>query len=888
MKSKEIREAFLSFFEKKNHKRVKSAPLIPINDKSLLFVNAGMVPFKDYFLGKEIPPFKRATSCQKCMRAGGKHNDLENVGKTGRHHTFFEMLGNFSFGDYFKREAILWAWELVTQVFKLPEERLYVSVYKNDKEAFEIWNKLVGIPKERIYLLDEKDNFWAMGDVGPCGPCSEIYYDRGKEWACSESCEIGVCDCDRFLEIWNLVFMQYEKDEKGNLKPLPHPNIDTGMGLERITSVLQNVPSNYETDLLFPLIKFGEELSGKSYTILKPNLKLTSEQEKINMALRVIADHLRAITFLIADGVFPSNEGRGYVLRRILRRAQRFGYFLQIQEPFLYKGTSLVVDLMGDIYPELVKNANTIAKVVKIEEERFLSTLKHGLEILNKVIEKAKKGEDVLVKDNVIKGDIVFKLYDTYGFPIDLAEEILKEHNLTYSKEEFEKEMEKQKTLAKTSSQFEDQKVLSPFLIELNKQYKTKFLGYETLEAQSEVVAILDKDLNPLKELKKGEEGIVILKETPFYAEKGGQVGDTGEIIFENGKAIVKDTRYITNNLIGHFVKVVEGNLKEKDKVLAKVDKERRQALRRAHSATHLLFKALKEILGDHVKQAGSQVNPDRLRFDFTHFEKLSQEQIKKIEDLVYDWILKNLEVKVENLPLEDALKKGAVAQFEEKYGDIVRVVDIGGVSLELCGGTHVDRSGDIGCFKIISESSVASNVRRIEAYTGKKAFNYLREKDEKLNALANKLNVPKEKIFEKVDSLIEENKRLQNIIKDMNLKLVKNEILNAYNQAEKIGDVKLVLVRLEKVKPKEILSILDEIRSKEKVIFFVLSKLENRCAFVLASSKNLDLDLLKLLKEKLSSLKLKGGGRKDLVQGNAPCDLNLDKVKNLIKEFLK
>ncbi|HIC99310.1 MAG TPA: DUF255 domain-containing protein [Pyrodictiaceae archaeon] len=371
-------------------------------------------------------------------------------------------------------------------------------------------------------------------------------------------------------------------------------------------------------------------------------------------------------------------------------------------------------------------------------------------------------------------------------------------------------------------------------------------------------------------------------------AEKGGQVGDTGEIIFENGKAIVKDTRYITNNLIGHFVKVVEGNLKEKDKVLAKVDKERRQALRRAHSATHLLFKALKEILGDHVKQAGSQVNPDRLRFDFTHFEKLSQEQIKKIEDLVYDWILKNLEVKVENLPLEDALKKGAVAQFEEKYGDIVRVVDIGGVSLELCGGTHVDRSGDIGCFKIISESSVASNVRRIEAYTGKKAFNYLREKDEKLNALANKLNVPKEKIFEKVDSLIEENKRLQNIIKDMNLKLVKNEILNAYNQAEKIGDVKLVLVRLEKVKPKEILSILDEIRSKEKVIFFVLSKLENRCAFVLASSKNLDLDLLKLLKEKLSSLKLKGGGRKDLVQGNAPCDLNLDKVKNLIKEFLK
>ncbi len=888
MKSKEIREAFLSFFEKKGHKRIKSAPLIPINDKSLLFVNAGMVPFKDYFLGKEIPSFKRATSCQKCMRAGGKHNDLENVGKTGRHHTFFEMLGNFSFGDYFKREAILWAWELVTQVFKLPEERLYVSVYKNDKEAFEIWNKEVGIPKEKIYLLDEKDNFWAMGDVGPCGPCSEIYYDRGEEWACSNNCEIGVCDCDRFLEIWNLVFMQYERDKKGNLKPLPHPNIDTGMGLERITSVIQNVPSNYETDLLFPLIKFGEELSGKTYTILKPKLKLSSEQEKINTALRVIADHLRAITFLIADGVFPSNEGRGYVLRRILRRAQRFGYFLGIEKPFLYKGTSLVIDLMGDIYPELPENANTIAKVVKIEEERFLSTLKHGLEILSKVIEKAKKGKEVLVKDNTIKGDIIFKLYDTYGFPIDLAEEILKEHNLTYSKEEFEKEMEKQKSMAKASSQFEDQKVLSLFLIELNKKYKTKFVGYETLETQSEVIAILDKDLRPLSELKENEEGIIILKETPFYGEKGGQIGDTGEIIFESGKAVVKDTKYITNDLIGHFVKVKDGILKEKDKVIAKVDKERRQALKRAHSATHLLFKALKEILGDHVKQAGSQVNPDRLRFDFTHFEKLNKDQIKKIENLVYSWILQNLKVKVEEMPLDDALKKGAVAQFEEKYGDIVRVVDIGGVSIELCGGTHVDRSGDIGCFKIISESSVASNVRRIEAYTGKKAFDSLRENDEKLNLLATKFNVPKEKVIEKVNSLLEENRKLQNIIRDMKLKFVKNEILSAYNQAEKVGDIKLAFAKVEEVKPNEILSLLDEIRNKEKIVFFVFSKLENRCAFVLTSSKELDLDLRKLLKEKLSSLNLKGGGRKDLVQGNAPCDLDLNKVRNLIREFLK
>ncbi len=887
MKSKEIRETFLSFFEKKNHKRVKSAPLIPINDKSLLFVNAGMVPFKDYFLGKEVPPFKRATSCQKCMRAGGKHNDLENVGKTGRHHTFFEMLGNFSFGDYFKREAILWAWELVTEIFKLPKERLYVSVYKDDKEAFDIWNKEVGVPENKIFLLDEKDNFWAMGDVGPCGPCSEIYFDRGKEWACSENCGIGKCDCDRYLEIWNLVFMQYERDEKGNLKPLPHPNIDTGMGLERITSVLQNVPSNYETDLLFPLIKFGEDLSGKTYTILKPGLKLSPEQEKVNMALRVIADHLRAITFLIADGVFPSNEGRGYVLRRILRRAQRFGYLLGIDKPFLYKGTSLVVDLMGDVYPELIENAQTIAKVVKLEEERFLNTLKHGLEILNKVIEKAKKGEKVLSKEGVVKGDIIFRLYDTYGFPIDLAEEILKENSLSFSKEEFEKEMEKQKNLAKASSKFESEKVVNEFLLELNKKAPTKFLGYETLESESKVIAILDENLNPKKELKEGEKGIVILDKTPFYGEKGGQIGDTGEFLFENGKAKVKDTKYITNNLIGHYVIVEKGVLKEGDKVFAKVDKERRQALKRAHSATHLLFKALREILGDHVKQAGSQVNPDRLRFDFTHFEKLSSEEIKKIEDLVYSYILENLEVKTYELPLDEALKMGAIAQFEEKYGDIVRVVDIGGVSIELCGGTHVNRSGDIGCFKIISESSVASNVRRIEALCGKEAFEYLREKDEKLNALSQKLKVQKDKVLEKVENLEKEKKLLEDQIKALKQKLAKAKLLESYSQAYVKNDIKFIFTKLEDIKPKEILPIVDEIRNKDKVLIFVLTKQDNKCSFVLASSKDLNIDLKEVLKSKLSQFNLKGGGRKDLVQGNAPCSLDINKIKEILENLV-
>ena len=647
----EIREAFLSFFENKGHVRVKSSPLIPLNDPTLLFTNAGMVQFKDYFLGKDTPPFTRATSCQKCMRAGGKHNDLENVGKTGRHHTFFEMLGNFSFGDYFKKEAIEFAWELVTKVFKLPEERLFVSVYEKDEEAFEIWNKYMGIPENKIFRLGEKDNFWAMGDTGPCGPCSEIYFDRGEEFSCGENCGIGTCDCDRYLEIWNLVFMQFERDEKGNLHPLSKPSIDTGMGLERIASVLQNAPSNYETDLLFPMVQWISKVSGFPY----------GKSEEKDVSMRVIADHLRATAFLIADGVLPSNEGRGYVLRRIIRRASRHGRLLGIDRPFLFEGTEVVIESFGEVYPELKENASLIGKVTLKEEERFSKTLEKGIFLLQETVDKLKKEGK-----KEIPGEEVFRLYDTYGFPVDLILEVANDENLKVDVEGFEKLLKEQKERARKAWKGGLQKVVSQDIQKLSEEKPTNFVGYETLSAKGTVTGII-KDEKVVEELKEGEEGILILDKTPFYGEKGGQVGDTGVIEKEGAKARVLDTQYVTENLIGHKVRVEGGSFKVGDFVQAKVDRERREAIKRAHTATHLLHKALREVLGNHVKQAGSLVLPDKLRFDFTHFEAPTKEEIKEVERLVYSWILANYPVSVEEMPYDKALEKGAIAPFWRK-----------------------------------------------------------------------------------------------------------------------------------------------------------------------------------------------------------------------------
>ena len=871
----EIREAFLKFFEDKGHVRVKSSPLIPKNDPTLLFTNAGMVQFKDYFLGKEKPPFKRATSCQKCMRAGGKHNDLENVGKTGRHHTFFEMLGNFSFGDYFKKEAIQFAWELVTEVFKLPVERLYVSVYEKDDEAFEIWNKVIGLPEERIYRLGEKDNFWAMGDTGPCGPCSEIYYDRGEEFACGENCGIGTCDCDRYLEIWNLVFMQYERDEQRNLHPLAKPSIDTGMGLERIASVLQNVPSNYETDLLFPLVKWASEVSGIPY----------GRDEKSSTSMRVIADHLRAMTFLISDGVLPSNEGRGYVLRRIIRRASRHGRLLGIDRPFLFEGVDVVVEIMKAAYPELELNRDLVKRVVKREEERFARTVEKGLFILQELIEKLKEeGKDT------IPGDEAFKLYDTFGFPLDLILEVANDEDMKVDVKRFEELLEEQKERARKSWKGGVQKVVSPELQELSEKFPTLFTGYEHLEEYAKVVGIL-KGERVVDSLKEGEEGIVILDRTPFYPEKGGQVGDTGVLEGNNCYCRVLDTQNLTENLIGHKVKVVKGEIKAGDFVNAIVDEKRRRAITRAHTATHLLHKALREVLGNHVKQAGSLVMPDRLRFDFTHFEAPTEEELRSVEERVYRWILDNYPVRIEEMPLEEALNRGAIALFGEKYGDVVRVVDVGGVSVELCGGTHVNRSGDIGFFKITSESSVSSGTRRIEAVVGEEAAEYMREKEELLKSLRKALQSPEEQMIQKVERLKEELKEKEKELERLKKKLAAAQVDEVVRGAPIVNGVKIVTAKLEGFGGKELAEVADVIRNKAgSAVVMLVGLKDGKASLLIALTKDLT-DRLKagdLIREVAPILGGKGGGRPDLAQGGVKDLSNLDSAYAKFRELVK
>ncbi len=873
--SKEIREAFLSFFESKGHVRVKSSSLIPKSDPTLLFTNAGMVQFKNYFIGKEIPPFKRATSCQKCMRAGGKHNDLENVGRTGRHHTFFEMLGNFSFGDYFKREAIAYAWELVTEVFKLPEERLYISVYEKDDEAFEIWNREIGVPEDRIYRLGEKDNFWAMGETGPCGPCSEIYYDRGEEFSCGTNCGIGRCECDRFLEIWNLVFMQYERDEKGNLSPLPKPSVDTGMGLERIASVLQGKPSNYETDLLFPIVRWASETSGVPY----------GSDENSDFSLRVIADHLRAISFLIADGCLPSNEGRGYVLRRIIRRASRHGKLLGIDNPFLHKGTQVVVELMGDIYPELIEGREVIRKVTLKEEERFRKALERGLDILNEIISETKA-------DNrkILSGEDVFRLYDTFGFPIDILCEIAEDEGLSVDIKGFEKLLIKQKERARKARKGGFQKVVSPEIQKLSKEHPTEFTGYRSLEERTKVIAIL-KDEKPVGSLKAGERGTLILERTPFYPEKGGQIGDTGYVEGLSCLCEVVDTRNVTESLIGHVVEVKEGSVSVGETVDAKVDRERRFAVMRAHTATHLLHKALKEVIGGHVKQAGSLVLPDRLRFDFTHFEAVSEEELNEVESLIYNWILKNLPVKVEEMSLEEALEKGAVALFEEKYGNVVRVVSVGDVSIELCGGTHVKRSGDIGLFKILSESSISSGTRRIEAVVGKESFELIKNIHRTVKDLKSVLKVTEEKLTEKVLSLLEEVKEKEKEIERLKGKLASLSVDEIVKSAPEISGVKVVTARLDGFGGKELAQVADLIRNKagRSAVLLVGFK-DGKGSILVALSKDLTdkFNAGEIIKEIAPVLKGKGGGRPEIAQGSVQDVSKIDEAFKMFREIFK
>ncbi len=859
----EIRSLFLDYFEKKGHTKVKSASLIPESDPTLLFVNAGMVPFKNVFLGIEKRPYKRAVSCQKCLRVSGKHNDLEQVGYTSRHHTFFEMLGNFSFGDYFKEEAIKFGWEFVTEVLSIPQERIYVSVFKDDDEAFRIWQEEIGVPEDRIWRLGEEDNFWQMGDTGPCGPSSEIYVDRGEEYEGDE----------RYLEIWNLVFMQYERDEKGNLSPLPIPNIDTGMGLERIASVLQGTRTNFEIDIIKPLIEFGENTAGVRY----------GSDPQTDVALRVIADHLRALTFAISDGVLPSNEGRGYVIRRILRRGMRFGYKLGIEDPFLHRGVEVVVDLMKNPYPELEMSLEFVRGVVRSEEERFVRTLRAGMSAVEEMVSLAKEeGRDYL------KGSEVFKAYDTYGFPLDLIDEIAREKGLTIDIDGFREELEAQRERARKNFKV-GAKEVDPVYEHLREIGKTsEFVGYDHLEVETELIAVV-KDGEVVSEVDEGQTAELVLRRTPFYPEGGGQVGDTGIVESADSLFVVEDTKKPAEGVIVHVGKVRHGTLKVGQRVTARVDQERRKDVMRNHTATHLLHAALKTVLGEHVRQAGSLVADRYLRFDFTHFSALSDKEIREIEALVNQKIADNLPVEVTETDYQSAIKSGAVAIFEEKYGDRVRVISAGEFSRELCGGTHVRRTGDIGYFRIVSENSVASGIRRIIAMTGRWAVNSAFLDRKLIRDLSSELACREEEILERVRDLKEKLKEKEREIEKIREERVL-ESLDKNVQREEVGEFTLFWGVLEDIPQGSLRNLADILRHKTgKDVVFLVSKKDDKLTTVLAVSKEISDrvradDLIKMAGREIGG---GGGGRPDMAQGGGTKPQNVEKAVKIIKERL-
>lgn len=870
MTADEIRESFLKYFESKGHTVVKSASIIPENDPTLLFVNAGMVPFKNVFLGIEKKPYKRATSCQKVFRVSGKHNDLENVGYTPRHHTFFEMLGNFSFGDYFKKEAIEYAWEYITEVLKIPEDRLLVSIFEEDNEAFDIWNKNIGLPEEKIKRMGYKDNFWSMGDTGPCGPCSEIYFDRGEKWG---NPEFGSEEDNRYLEIWNLVFMQYNRDEKGVLHPLPNPSIDTGMGLERIASVMQCVDSNFDTDLFKPIINFCEEISSKQY----------GKNQKDDVAIRVIADHLRAMTFLISDGVLPANEGRGYVLRRIIRRALRYGKHIGLDKPFLYQGVDIVVQKMKNAYPELLPNANFIKAAVKSEEERFINTLRRSYGLLMEYINKAKKENR-----RYLHGEEVFKLYDTYGFPLDLMEDVLRDEGLVYDRLEFERYLEQQKEKARKSFKTVAKEVKHIYSVIKSRYPDIEFVGYEHLETEdSKILAIIKADTQ-VSTLQEGEEGEIILNRTPFYPEKGGQIGDRGIIEGDGFLFDVMDTQVYLDSVIVHKGKVLYGEVYTDKTVFAKVNKERRESIMRHHTATHLLHSALREVLGDHVKQAGSLVADEYLRFDFTHYESLSDEELKMVEELVNKQIMENHPVICQQMPYEEAIKTGAMAIFEEKYTDVVRVLTAG-ISKELCGGTHVSRTGDIGYFKIISEYAVASGTRRIEAVAGTKAVERAIKEHFLLKQLSKILTVKEEDLIERVERMLLTLKEKDREIASLSSKVALAKLKENIKTEDREG-YKVAYTVLDSIQPNQLREIADNIRNQYKdIVLLLISKdLEKgKVNFIVAVSQSLT-DRFKasdIAKQIASIFGGSGGGKYDMAQGGGTDISAIDKA---INQFLK
>ncbi|WP_394752170.1 alanine--tRNA ligase [Crenothrix sp.] len=850
MTSAELRSAFLEFFHERGHAIEPSSSLVPGNDPTLLFTNAGMVQFKDVFLGREQRDFNKAVTSQRCVRAGGKHNDLENVGYTARHHTFFEMLGNFSFGDYFKKEAIQYGWDFLTQVLDIPPEKLWITVFEEDAEAESIWLNDIKADPARFSRIGAKDNFWSMGDVGPCGPCSEIFYDHGENIPGGPPGSPDE-DGDRYIEVWNLVFMQYDRAADGTLTPLPKPSVDTGMGLERIAAVSQGVHSNYEIDLF--------------QNLLAAAAKLANTTDLNNSSLRVIADHIRSCAFMVTDGVMPSNEGRGYVLRRIIRRAIRHGYRLGIHETFFYKLVAPLAEEMGEAYPELKQAQAQVERVLKKEEERFAETLEQGMKILETCVAK--------LESSVIPGDTVFQLYDTYGFPVDLTADFARENNLTVDHAGFETAMSAQRDRARSAGSF-----VADYDQDIKHEGQTEFTGYEYLEDQVHIVGIYKKG-EQVDSLQAGEEGVLILDKTPFYAESGGQVGDCGQIVADGAVFEVSDTQKQAGDLFLHKGKLISGTLKKDQLCDARVSAADRKATELNHSATHLLHAALRQVLGEHVTQKGSLVNTERLRFDFAHFEPMTAAEISTVETLVNEQIRLNNPVSAQVMAKDDAVHAGAMALFGEKYGAEVRVLKIGDFSTELCGGTHVERAGDIGCFKIITETGVAAGVRRIEAVTGVGCLEWIASRDKALNIIAGLLKSAPEKAAEKVEQLLEKTRALEKQLERLNSKLASSAGDELSSQAVDIAGIKVLAVKLEGIDPKTLKDMVDQLKNKLGSSAIVLAVVDGDKVSLTAGVSKDQMGRIKagdLVNFVAMQVGGKGGGRPDMAQagGTNPAGL--------------
>ena len=862
MKAKQVRKTYIDYFRSKGHELVDSDSLVPQNDPSLLFTNAGMVPFKDVLLGVEKRPYTRAVSSQRCLRVGGKHNDLENVGYTARHHTFFEMLGNFSFGDYFKKETIAFAWELLTENYSIPADKLWITVFKDDDESETIWREDIGVPAERISRLDEEDNFWTMGDTGPCGPCSEIYYDHGPEIEGSPPA-IGSDPGDRFVEIWNLVFTQFDRSQDGSLSPLPSPCVDTGLGLERMAAVLQDKHSTFETDLFTPLIKDAAKICGT--------------KDLNNPSLKVISDHLRASAFLVADGVSVSNEGRGYVLRRIIRRALRHADKLGAEKPVMSSMVPTLVKQMSDAYPILKKNSALIQANILQEEEQFASTLVQGMSLLKEEVKN--------LKGKTISGELIFKLYDTYGFPPDMTADFARENNLKVDLKGYEKSMNKQKERGREASAF------SSVLPEsLNLKGSTDFVGYENDEVKTKILELVSlSDGKTQEDIKKNEETLVILDKTPFYAESGGQVGDSGALIGDKFEFQVTDTQKIGDH-VGHIGALAKGSVSKGDGVLARINKQARNQTALNHSATHLLNSALRTVLGDHVEQRGSLVNEEKLRFDFVHQKQVTKDQIKEIEAIVNSEIRANSKATTETMPIKEAEKKGALAFFGDKYGEEVRVLSMGGdFSVELCGGTHVQRTGDIGYFKIITETSISAGVRRIEALTGEAAVNLSQDSHDNLDSLALKLNTSSEEVRDKISQLIDSNKTLKQELDKLRSSSLSATASDMSLESEEIAGLKVIAKKMEGLDSSVLRETADKLRNKEKNSLIVLiSIFEDKVPLVIATHKELDqIDARDVMNHLVNLLGGSGGGRSDFAQGGVEKVEDIEIALASLSEFL-